>query len=298
MPLTSAWTNINLLNIHQNAQNIPTMHGITYSNQNNFIVNGLTNASWAAAAYLSQSLYGICTNRYCSWDGTRLTEFDGSNMQKIYNNGFFSNLGAGALQTVPRFLTGCGPAGTVSNPTDAIHDAANCAGREWHTEIGMLASSTHNATGIFDLAGGVLEYTFSARARFDDTTTFTNWSGSGLNASNFNFNRFSDLFYPDPDFLNCVDCDDWQPFRAGSFANLTRYFGLALAETVALDVNTADWSAGGWGGDQSQSPHMAIPWFLRGGESNNTTTAGVFAFMRWVGSAHASPGWRAVIAGD
>jgi hypothetical protein len=295
VPLASTWTGINLLNIHQNAQNIPAMHGINYSSQDDFMVNGLTNASWGAAVYLSQSLYGICTNRYCSHDGAQILTADGPNMQKIHNNGYFSNLGAGALQTTPRFFAGCGPDGTVQNPTDSTY--ADCAGREWHTEIGVLASSTHNATGIFDLAGGVWEATFSARANPGDNTTFTNWRTSGLNANDFNFNRFSDLLYYNSSFENCINCNDWQPIKFGSFANFGSYFGLALAETVAQNNNPAS-HIGSWGRDRSNTPTVANPWFVRGGHSNNITEAGVFAFSRFAGSANTDIGWRAVIAGS
>jgi hypothetical protein len=296
VPLASAWTNIDLSYIHQNVQNIPFTHGITYSSQNNFIVNNLTNASWGAATYLSQSLYGVCTNRYCSRDGTRLTTADGPNMQKVQNNGYFNFLGEGALQTAPRFLTGCGPTGTATAPLDITH--TNCAGREWHTEIGMLASSNHNPTGIFDLAGGVWEYTFSARANPGDTTTFTNWRNSGLNAGNFNFHRFSDLFYFFADFENCMACADWQTIKHGSLAGLPRYFGLALAETIAQDTNPwSDWFDG-WGGDSSFAPSWSQPWFVRGGESGLTIASGIFAFNSIQNTLNATRGWRAIMAGS
>jgi len=300
MPLASTWTNINLLNIHRNAQNIPEMHGITYSNQNNFIVNGLTNASWGAAAYLSQSLYGVCTNRYCSSNGIRLTVSDGPNLQKIHNNGYFQGVTDENDTGIPRFLTGCGPSGTVQNPNDLPYNTANCAGREWHTEIGMLASSTHNATGIFDLAGGVTEHTFSARANPTDTTTFTNWQGSGLNAGNFNFHRFSDLLYFNDDFLRCLaSCPEEHSIVSGSFLGLPRYFGLALAETTAKNTNLLSTNGpGGWGNDGSHSPGATNPWFSRGGTSGYRGSAGVFYTWGVAGGPAISIGWRAVIAGN
>jgi hypothetical protein len=295
VPLASTWTNINLLNIHRNVQNIPYMHGINYWSNSGFLVNGLTNASWGAAVYLSQSLYGICSNKYCTMDGTRLTTTDGSNMQKIYNNGYYrASNGTVLSPTNPRYLTGCGPTSFLS---DATYDTLNCAGREWHTDLGMRASSTHNASGIFDLAGGAWEYTFSARANPGDTTAFTNWRSSGLNSSNFSFNIFSDRLYFDTDFTNCSACADWQPIKFGSFAGLTRYFGLALAETVAQNTNPAI-TLGGWGDDWSSSPSATNPWFRRGGDSNGAATSGVFAFHRGTGSFEAATGWRAVIAGE
>ena len=302
VPMVSPWTNINLLNIHQNAQNIPAMHGIAYSNQLEFIVNGLTNASWGAAAYLSQSLYGLCTNQYCSRDGTRLTTADGPNMQKIHNNGHYNNWGASLTENIPIFITGCGPNGTVQNPTDIHYNTANCAGRAWHTEIGMLASSNHNATGIFDLAGGVMEHTFSARARDYDIETFSNWLESGFDDNNFNFNRFSDLMYFDIDFRQCPNCFDDRAIQFGSFAGLSYYFGLALAETIAHGADPSNWAGdwnGGWGRDVSIAPSDRFTaWFTRGGEATTWSTSGVFAFHPSKGEPFPTIGWRAVIAGS
>ena len=70
-----------------------------------------------------------------------------------------------------------------------------------------------------------------------------------------------------------------------------RYFGLALAETVAQNTNPAT-GAGGWGGDFSSSPSATDPWFRRGGQSSNAATAGVFASTGNTGGANTSFGWR------
>jgi hypothetical protein len=293
VPFAVPWGNVDLLSIHQNAQNIPYMHGITYSSQDNFIVNGLTNASWGAAVYLSQSLYGVCTNRYCSWDGSQLLTADGPNMQKIYNNGYHI---WDTVVSMHRLRTGCGPAGTVSAPLDTTHDS--CSASAWYTEVGMLASSNHNPTGIFDLAGGIAENTFSARASDVDSDTFTNWRETGLDETNFNFNRFSDILYFYSDFAHCDFCIDDQPIKNGALAGSSYYLGLALAETVAESVDPFD-MIGGWGGDQSVTPNNRwTVWFLRGGFAGDGGLAGAFNFSGSADGIAAFFGWRAVIAGS
>jgi len=75
------------------------------------------------------------------------------------------------------------------------------------------------------------------------------------------------------------------------FSCLIRYLGLALAETVAQNtVITAN--VGSWGGDRSESPRTAHPWFARGGQSTNGSNAGLFAFDRDTGGTGYNNGWR------
>ena len=146
---------------------------------------------------------------------------------------------------------------------------------------------------IFDLAGGVWNYTFGVRTLADDITP--DWASSGLNAGNFNFNRFSDVLYLDSDF-QISGGEDWRPIMFGTFAD--RYIGTALAEVVSFSNGPTTASRGGWGGDDSASPNAAHPWFLRGGQSNDAAGAGVFSFNRHSGGSNTLIGFRPIIAGS
>ena len=81
------------------------------------------NNEWGAVAYLTQSIYGRCTN------STTCTEIG------INNNS--------------SFITGYGvPAGSNTSVTNGAYD----------TSLGKAASTTNNIYGIYDMSGGAYEY--------------------------------------------------------------------------------------------------------------------------------------------
>jgi hypothetical protein len=283
-PGNNTWSYIDLQNIFTRSQAVPTAHNFTLGTTTG-MVNTVSNATWGAATYLSQSLYGVCTTRFCSLDGTPIaTDTQNQpNMQKVYNNGYYAG-------SEPRGRAGCGPTAAASDA-----QAATC--NLWYTVIGKTASTTGNQSGIYDMAGGLWEYTFSNRSNADNTTPNYGSITALSTTSGWNFNKFTDILYRNSDFLNCTSCTDWQPIKFGSFAGLSRYYGTSLAETVAQNTNTAT-NLGGWGGDYSDSPTATTaPWFIRGGQAANGAGAGVFAFSRHSGAAANYLGWRAVVSG-
>ena len=308
--IVPSWSYITVGNIFANVQRVAAIHGITI---NNGMVNNVNNASWGSIAYLSQSLYGICDNRYCSKSGSQITtESNGASTNadamRVLNNGVY-------ITTEPRARAGCGPA-TATGAPSAV-DATTTTCNLWNTAIGQTASTTQNPTGIYDLAGGLWEYTFSNRSQADNVSL--TYASSGLTdaTAGWSYARYGDVLYRNSDFQCSASpanpaCDwanwgavngglgansgDWGPIKYGSFAGNARYFGTALAETVAQNSSTASYS-GGWGGDYSGSPSATGPWFVRGGEAANGAYAGVFAFHRYSGVAYQAIGWRAVLSG-
>ena len=81
------------------------------------------NNEWGAVAYLTQSIYGRCT------DSTTCTEI-GINNNSVYATGY------GA------------PAGSDTSATNGTYD----------TDLGKNASTTKNIFGIYDMSGGATEY--------------------------------------------------------------------------------------------------------------------------------------------
>ena len=81
------------------------------------------NNEWGAVAYLTQSIYGRCT------DSTTCTEI-GINNNSVYATGY------GA------------PAGSDTSATNGTYD----------TDLGKNASTTKNIYGIYDMSGGATEY--------------------------------------------------------------------------------------------------------------------------------------------
>ena len=81
------------------------------------------NNEWGAVAYLTQSIYGRCTN------STTCTEIGINN-----NSSFITGYGA--------------PAGSNTSVTNGAYD----------TSLGKAASTTNNIYGIYDMSGGAYEY--------------------------------------------------------------------------------------------------------------------------------------------
>ncbi len=120
----------------------------------------VNNNDWGAAAYLSASKYG-------------------AGYENVHGNGYW-----GIAGTYERGVTGCGPYSRDSEDnyglgrygysyTTARQDHPNIVGgkigvqgacdssnsdRSYNGSLGQLASTTNNLTGIYDMAGGAVEY--------------------------------------------------------------------------------------------------------------------------------------------
>ena len=183
----------------------------------------LKNSEWGAVAYLTHSKYGR--------NGTEVT---------INNN---SN-----------YLTG--------NAGDSVGASSSAITNAYNTEKGVLASSTGNVYGIYDLSGGAYEYV----ASYYSGSTSSNLTNNGSQLVN-ETNREYVTAYDGTD----VDTDYKQ--------------GDATKETK------------GWNGDNAYFVVSLNPFFLRGGFYFDTSDAGVFNFYDLgSGSSSSDYGFRVCLA--
>ena len=175
----------------------------------------LKNSEWGAVAYLTHSKYGR--------NGTEVT---------INNN---SN-----------YLTG--------NAGDSISADASATTNEYNTEKGVLASSTGNVYGIYDLAGGANEYVAS--------------------------------YYKDGDFSNANSSfvtkisDEYSTVYAQAVESSGYKYGDATKETNK------------WGSDTANFILSTHPFFVRGGSNDVTSSAGIFYFYFGTGGRGEHIGFR------
>lgn len=168
----------------------------------------LKNSEWGAVAYLTHSKYGR--------NGTEVT---------INNN---SN-----------YLTG--------NAGDSISADAAETTNAYNTEKGVLASTTGNVYGIYDLSGGAHEYVaayYNGSANLSEGKSFISQNG------------ISDMY-------------------------ATVYTGTTLSS--AYKYGDATFETSGWNGDSSYFISAEYPFFKRSGHYDETTITGVFfvdAFYR------------------
>ena len=178
----------------------------------------MKNTEWGAVAYLAESKYGR--------NGTEVT---------INNN---SN-----------YLTG--------NAGDSVDASMNSRTNAYNTEKGVLASTTGNVYGIYDMSGGAWEYVMGIYGTTAPTT-----GNSGFTAETIPESKYYNLY------------------TAKNNSNI----GDALYETS------------GWNGDHASFVNSNNSFFLRGGGYNGTSNAGVFNFFYYYGSSNSDYGFRVCLA--
>ena len=211
----------------------------------------MKNIEWGAVAYLKQSKYGLGT----------------------------TDIGLNNYDSSP-YLTGCG-----STSGSAYSTTCNA----YNTTDGMLASTTGNITGVYDMSAYTRTYVMGVMQ--DSTGTFTPMSGySTSNNSGFtgkiydsgNFTQYNGIAFPNSKYY---DLYDYGTTYNDQIAYNRRILGDATGEVVA------------WYDDYSGFVRSVAPWFVRGlGGSGASTNSGVFAFDWDYGKSYAILTFRSVLA--
>ncbi len=243
-PNQNSFNNVNLATLYDNINDAMT----NYSLDSNVDVHMIKNTEWGAVAYLSQSKYGVCNS-------------DGTCTEKIENNHYFN-------ESTGDIVTGCGGAdtGVINN----VSGVAICPeAYRWNTSNGVGASTTKNVTGIYDLAGGRIEYVMG---NMQTSTGNISLSSSGLLAA------------PDSKYY------DSYIYGAAS----TEYFrGLPGDATAELYLTGYDEK---WNSDGAFFVSLNSEWVLRGGLANFDAGSGVWHLNRNSGVGNILTTSRSVIA--
>ena len=190
----------------------------------------MKNIEWGAVAYLKQSKYGLGT----------------------------TDIGLNNYNSSP-YLTGCG-----STSGSAYSTTCNA----YNTTDGMLASTTGNITGIYDMSAYTGTYVMGVMKTSDGTAL--TYSSSGFTTSTLPFNS------------KYVDQYEY----GGSISDYTR----RILGDATGEVN-------GWYGDIAGFVLSSYPWFLRGNcYVDDPASAGVFTFRYYAGKAGRALVFRSVLA--
>ena len=211
----------------------------------------MKNIEWGAVAYLKQSKYGLGTTDI-GWNNYKSSQY----------------------------LTGCGS--TAGSATSTTCNAYN-------TTDGMLASTTGNITGIYDMSAYTRTYVMGVMQ--DNTGTNTPMSGNSSSSnSGFtgkiydsgNFTEYSGVALPTSKYY---DLYDYGTTYNDQIAYNRRILGDATGEVVA------------WYDDYSGFVSTDHPWFVRGRSTYiNPTYAGVFTFYWDSGKSYTMHTFRSVLA--
>ena len=215
----------------------------SYNYKRNLDSHMMKNTEWGAVAYLSHSKYGI---------GYEIN----INNNSSYKTGY-SALPSTNQQTYP------GTYGDGSSYNQA-----------YNTEIGYLASTTGNITGVYDMSGGAHEYVagYISGKPGSSGLTPTNYNSKYFDVYNvsstqtsYQYRILGDATGEMGPFKNYLDGDNYSRYHSSWYASSARFV---------------------------DSPY---PWFPRGGYYGHGVLAGQFYFDRHTGASDGGVGFRLVL---
>ena len=215
----------------------------SYNYDRNLDSHMLKNTEWGAVAYLSHSKYGL---------GYELNINNNSN----YKTGY-SALKSTNQQTYP------GTSGDGQTYNSA-----------YNTEVGYLASTSGNISGVYDMSGGAWEYVSS-------------YITGKLGSSGFSATTLANY-----------DSKYFDVYNASSAISTYQYriLGDATGEMGPFKSyldgdNTSRWHSS-WYSDRSDFVDSSYPWFVRGGRYTHGELSGTVYFDRYTGGTNSDGGFR------
>ena len=162
------------------------------------------------------------------------------------------------------YITGCGA-------TAGSSSSSSC--NAYNTTNGMLASTTENIYGVYDMSGGAYEYVM----------------GNMVNSGGSFYSR-------DAGFSEAPDAKYYDSYTYGtSIADHSRgKLGDATKETLKIFGN----NQGGWYNKNASFLGADESWFFRGGCYNIVQSAGLFSFVRYDGILYTGASTRSVLCND
>ena len=217
----------------------------TYGMTSNVDAHMMKNSEWGAVAYLSHSRYGVNREVYINNSTGFYTGRSGGNVPGFTPiNGTYTDQTLTTQYNKYGFYTWDGYLLEYNtNTKSGIHD------------INKVASTTGNITGVYDMAGGSVEYVMG---------NYNNTIGDS---------GFTTL--PDRKYY-----DKYTTTNLRTACNGGICYGHGLSEVS------------NWYGDYFNLVNASDPWFLRGGDYGNGSSAGSFFFDNY-GSGNADKGWSA-----
>ena len=244
MPKTYSYSDIIISDMYRLCKTL-SKEGNPYKlSTNNVDSHMMKNSEWGAIAYLTQSKYG------------RGTE------EVTINNVNLNN-------QIPRVNAVTGMAGeTVSaaqniTTIEKINDGTS-GSYSWDTEKGKKASTTNNTTGVYDLVGGMYEYT-----------------AGYINNNNASLENYGTNLINDGEKGKSTKYKSVYEYNASSDIHTNNYnkapnpsrIGEAIWETSSDGRGYTSWNQ-----DLSTFPNSVYPFFRRGGYYSQATGAGLYFF--------------------
>ena len=164
----------------------------------------------------------------------------------------------------------------------------------WTQKGGVVASSTRNITGVYDLSGGEWERTASYIANnHESLLTYGRsvaYDGDTLKTTSTKYT----MVYPHDSSVDNNTKDDTEEnlitASNANYAKNTKIYGDAIRETSISGTGNSSWQD-----DYSYFVGLSYPFVMRGGYLWSNSLAGRFYFDRFHGSSHFNGGFRSVV---
>ena len=253
LPNVNSWRNNNRSNFFTVIQNMQTTNNIYGLSTDKSLADShmLTNMEWGAVAYLTNSNYGRCSGGTC----TEVT-----------------------INNCSTYITGIG-----GDTVNASNSSTSCTtdANKYNGAKGVLASTTGNVYGVYDMSGGAYEYAMGNMSSTADSYTFYP-SSSGFASSwydNYNNQKYINTYT-----------------NYSSGTNQASYNRARLGDATG-EVILYDGGYDGWYGDYAYFLDSIGSWLNRGGWYYNEYHAGIFGFDRSNSTYASNASTRAVLVG-
>ena len=253
-PNVYSWRNITAGNMFKNS----------YDYKRDLDSHMMKNTEWGSVAYLQHSQYGSQVNI------------------RINNNSAFITGYAGKEEPTVGYNIGTSIAGNRIESTDLGKDGTYTV--NYLNTNSIVASTTNNYSGIYDMSGGAWEYVMGYTT---GATTVGGTSGiTSLYPNFFGNSSYSKYF------------DKYTSTVNTNYNN--RILGDATGEMGPFgsekDPDGGTRNKSSWYKDYAHFAYSSNPWFVRGGNWIIGTSAGAIAFGDYAGSAYADGSYRITLA--
>ena len=252
--------------------------GNIYGLKENIDSHMMKNSEWGAVAYLSASLYGLETEEI-----------------RINNSSTMTTGCAATTVPVSSFYP------DYLEQTDGSEGYYHGCENAYHTPIGMLASTTGNIYGIYDMSGGAWEYVMGVLE--DDLGSGIPMSGyslkysSGFSGKLFDGTNIDGVAFPVLKYYDLYSYgttgNDITAYKRGHLGDATIELG-CFNSKLGSDSILKNFSS--WHQDQADVVNAEAPWILRGSTYTTGVSSGIFAFATDYGMARGYFSFRVVLA--
>ncbi len=239
----------------------------SYEYQRELDSHMIKNMEWGAITYLTQSQYGRCTNGTCE-------------KVRINNNGY-NITGFSA-----NFLPSCGWTGSNEECNKSENVEPNQDGSysvNYNNPLSVVASTTGNYSGIYDMAGGAWEFTMGAMDSLNSnfpTSGYSSSDNSGFNGAYADGSGIKTNGYewPDSKYYDLYQySSSLYDYQRGIVGDATKELGPFYSITYDYGQKHLR-NISSWNGEDAELAYINEPWVVRGGYKGDGSATGVFAF--------------------